>query len=85
MRGLTASIRPARKSPVNDRIRLVSRLMAQGRFFLTRDCIPLREALRTALWRSDGIVDERLDNGTTDIDSLDAMEYAVEGDATRLL
>jgi len=85
MRGLTASIRPARKSPVNDRIRLVSRLMAQERFFLTRDCIPLREALRTALWRSDGIVDERLDNGTTDIDSLDAMEYAVEGDATRLL
>ena len=84
-RGLAALIRPARKSPVNDRIRLVSRLMAQGRFFLTRDCPPLHEALRTALWHPDGITDERLDNGTTDIDSLDAMEYAVEGDAARLL
>ena len=84
-RGLTALIRPARKSPVNDRIRLISRLMAQGRFFLTRDCAPLKEALRTALWKPDGASDERLDNGTTDIDSLDALEYAVEGDAKRLL
>ncbi len=84
-RGLTASVRPARKSPVNDRIRLLSRLMAQGRFFLTRDCVPLKEALRTALWKPDGAHDERLDNGTTDIDSLDALEYAVEGDAKRLL
>ncbi len=84
-RGLTPAIRPARKSPVNDRIRLVSRLMAQERFFLTRDCAPLKEALRTALWRPDGCSDERLDNGTTDIDSLDAMEYAVEGDAMKLL
>jgi hypothetical protein len=31
------------------------------------------------------VFDERLDNGTTDIDSLDAMEYAVEGDAMKLL
>ncbi len=84
-KGLTPLIRPARKSPVHDRIRLLSRLMAQERFFLTRDCVPLIEALRTARWKSSGLSDERLDNGTTDIDSLDALEYTIENDAMKLL
>ena len=84
-RGLTPVIRPARKSPVNDRIRLVSRLMAQSRFFITDGCRTLREALRSAVWKPDAVPDERLDNGSTDVDSLDAMEYAIENDALRLI
>ena len=53
--------------------------MATGRFRIRAECARTREALATALW--DGrhtTVDVRLDNGTTNIDSLDAMEYAFE-------
>ena len=83
-RRLTVQIKPALKSPVNDRIRLVSRLMAQGRFLVTEECGTLTEALCTALWRSDSLHDERKDDGSTDIDSLDALEYSVERDMQRL-
>ena len=84
-RGFLPPIRTALKSAVNHRIRLVCRLMAQNRFFLTPDCRTLTDALRTALWQSDSSFDCRLDNGTTDIDSLDALEYAIERDANRLV
>jgi len=83
--GLLPPIRTALKSAVNDRIRLVNRLMAQQRFFLTPDCQTLSEALRTALWQPDSFFDCRLDNGTSDIDSLDALEYAIERDARKLI
>lgn len=83
--GLPVSVRPALKSPVNDRIRLLVRLMSQGRFFVTNDCESLSDALRTAIWNPRVSYDERLDNGTTDIDSLDAFEYCIERDAIRLI
>lgn len=83
-RGLTVQIRNALKSPVNDRIRLVCRLMAQGRFLVTERCDSLTEALCTAHWRSDSLRDERKDDGSSDIDSLDALEYAIERDMQRL-
>lgn len=84
-RGLTVSVRPARKSPVNDRIRLLSRLMAQGRFFVHEKAVSVKAALCTAVWRPDAVGDERLDNGSSDIDSLDALEYSVEKDGLRLI
>ncbi len=83
--GLPVSVRNALKAPINDRIRLLIRLMSQARFFLTEDCTTLSEALRTALWNPKVVQDERLDNGTTDIDSLDAFEYCIERDSHRLL
>lgn len=45
----------------------------------------LRDALASALWsqKRPG-VDERLDDGTTDIDTLDAFEYTIERDYRRL-
>lgn len=83
-RGLAVAIRPARKMPVNDRIRLLSRLMAQGRFFVGEEAASVKAALCTAVWRPDAVGDERLDNGSSDIDSLDALEYSIERDALRL-
>ena len=83
--GLGCAIRLAKKSPVNDRIRLTCRLMAQRRFFICRDAESVKNALLTALYRQDGIGDERLDNGSTDIDSLDALEYSIERDAMKLI
>ncbi len=46
----------------------------------------LAEALSTALWSSTTPgQDTRLDDGTTDIDSLDAFEYTIERERNRLL
>lgn len=45
----------------------------------------LRDALAAALWsQKHPGVDERLDDGTTDIDTLDAFEYTIERDYRRL-
>ena len=85
LRGITPSIRLAKKSPVNDRIRLVCRLMSQRRFFLTSDAETVSEALKCAVYESGGNSDTRLDNGTTDIDSLDALEYSIERDTMKLI
>jgi hypothetical protein len=46
----------------------------------------LRDALAEALWTDGGSgEDERLDDGTTDIDTLDAFEYSIERDYKRYL
>lgn len=69
----------ARKNPINERINLVSKLMATGRFKVHRKAESVIVALSQAVWNSkEGHEDERLDNGTSDIDTLDAMEYSIE-------
>ena len=70
-------IHNARKLPINDRIRLVNKLIAQGRFGVCRGAQSVKSALCEALWNPKKD-DERLDDGTTDIDTLDAMEYSIE-------
>lgn len=78
---LAERIYNSKKSPINDRIRLTSILMGGGRFFYTPEAGTLAEALSAALWSSKGSEkDLRLDDGTTDIDSLDAFEYTIERD-----
>ena len=68
----------SRKKPISDRIAFIVSLMSSGRFFIHEDCVLLRDGLCAAVWdeKSDG--DKRLDNFSTDIDILDAMEYSVE-------
>lgn len=69
----------ARKCEVNDRIRCAARLMGADRFKVMRHCSHTIEAYSTALWDSKyETEDVRLDNGTTNIDTLDATEYAYE-------
>ena len=69
----------AAKKSVNDRIRCATRMMAADRFKILNHCTHTIEAYRTALWDSKALnKDVRLDNGTTNIDSLDATEYAYE-------
>ena len=57
------------KGLINDRIFLSSTLMAQRRFFILRK--------NTIITKAFSKPDERLDDGTTDIDSLDAFEYSI--------
>ena len=75
------------KLPIIDRIRAAQRLMGQGRFHvMDTGCESLCEALSTALWNPKVQTrDERLDDGTTDIDTLDAFEYSFERDISKLI
>lgn len=80
------SVRPARKEKINDRIRCTVRLMGAGRFFITDDCKTLENAFCDAIWNKEvKEKDERLDDGSTDIDSLDAFEYTIERDMKYLI
>lgn len=83
--GMPIRIRKARKGPIRDRIRLTLSLMSRGRFFLTGQTETLACALQNAVWDAREMKDTRLDDGTSDIDSLDAMEYAMEHFSASLL
>lgn len=71
---------PAIKKKINDRINYAVRLMGAGRFFITPDCQTLKKALQDAVYNSKVLHEERLDDGSTDIDTLDAFEYTIERD-----
>lgn len=77
-KGLRTQVKNALKMPINDRIKLTLLLMAQGRFYVSRACPHLSDALASAVYDDKKPVDTRLDDGTSDIDSLDAFEYSIE-------
>lgn len=78
---LPLNIGNALKKPINDRIRALCILMGAGRFKINRACKHTIDALKSAIWDSKKVTEDvRLDDGTTNIDSLDAMEYAYERD-----
>ena len=78
---LPINIGNALKKPINDRIRALCILMGAGRFHIQRGCKWTIDALKSAIWDSKNpTADVRLDNGSTNIDSLDALEYAFERD-----
>lgn len=82
---LADRVQNSAKIQIIDRIRLTSILMGGGRFWYMPEAATLRNALAAALWsQKHPGVDERLDDGTTDIDTLDAFEYTIERDYRRL-
>lgn len=67
------------KNPIIDRIRATDALFAQGRLKMCiEDTEALDEGLKGAVWDDKKKDDTRLDNGTSDIDVLDAFEYSFE-------
>ena len=73
----------ALKAPINDRINAVLILMAQGRFFYVGGLV---NALCTAVWDPKELTKNvRLDDGTSDIDSLDSFEYTLERRISQLI
>ncbi|RJV96804.1 PBSX family phage terminase large subunit [Subdoligranulum sp. AF14-43] len=77
--GVGITIHNARKGEINDRIRFFCRLQATGRYKIMYECKHTLEAFQTAVWDAKHITEDvRLDDGTYNIDSLDAQEYAVE-------
>ena len=71
-------VMPAAKKRIKDRIDFTVRLLGAGLFSMTPDCGTLRDAMQDAVWNEKSAEDERLDDGSTDIDSLDAYEYTIE-------
>lgn len=84
--GLRVEIRNARKGPINDRIAFFNSLMAQGRFRVLHHCRATIKALQEAVYDSKRPTEDiRLDDGTTNIDSLDSMEYSCESVQEQIL
>ena len=83
---LPLNIGNALKKPINDRIRALCILMGADRFKVFKGCKWTIDALKSAIWDAKQMTaDVRLDNGTTNIDSLDALEYAYERDIPVLI
>lgn len=76
--GLNTTVLNSIKMLINDRIKLTTMLMAQGRLKINRKCEHMIDAFQTAIYDPDKFEDVRLDDGTSDIDSLDAFEYCLE-------
>lgn len=77
----------AMKALINDRIFTLVSLSVAGRFFyVEKECESLMGAISTAIWDPKILTQNvRLDDGTSDIDSMDAFEYCFERDIKRLL
>ena len=83
---LAVNIGNAQKREINDRIRALCMLMGAGRYFISKDCAATIDALKTAVWDSKHTTkDVRLDDGTTNIDSLDSLEYSFEREIPNLI
>ena len=74
--GIPLQVQDCIKGRIVDRIELDCQLFGQMRRFILRKCKYLIEAYSQALW-DDKHPDERLDDGTTPIDDLDASEYSI--------
>lgn len=72
------NVHNARKGAIIDRIRFTTSIMAMGRFFVVKNCKHLIEAFSSAVWDGKKLDDTRLDDGSINIDSLDAFEYSIE-------
>ena len=84
--GIPVNIGNALKKPINDRIRALCMLMGAGRFFIMDGCKWTSDALKSAIWDSKKLTEDvRLDNGTTNVDSLDCLEYAFEREIPTLI
>ena len=75
-KGIPLKVDDCIKGRIVDRIELDCHLFGQMRRFILRKCKYLIEAYSQALW-DDKKEDERLDDGTTPIDDLDASEYSI--------
>ena len=74
------------KKPIKSRINAEIRLFASNRFKIMRHCVHAIGAFSAAVWdeKQTG-ADIRLDNGSYELDILDATEYGFEGEIEYLI
>lgn len=75
----------AMKSKITDRIFATTALTAMNRLLITEDCESFEQAASMAVWDPKSLELERLDDGTSDIDTLDSFEYSFERDISKFL
>lgn len=76
-KGYNAIVRGCIKEPINDRIDLERTLIAYNMlWYIDGECDTFVEAMSSALWDDKAKEDTRLDDFTSDIDTLDAFEYS---------
>lgn len=74
------------KRPINDRINTEIRLFASKRFKIMEHCTHAIGAFSAAVWDEKQVgKDVRLDNGSYELDVLDAAEYAFEAHIPELI
>lgn len=85
--GIHLRVEDALKTYINDRIFALTAMYAQERFYYVEtDCRSLMGAIGTAIWDPQQPTQNiRLDNGTSDIDSMDAFEYTFERTIERMI
>lgn len=76
--GLGVDVRLSLKKPILERIRFTNALMSKNRFKISSTCTNVITALQNAVWDSKSLADKRLDDGSVNVDSLDALEYSFE-------
>lgn len=75
-KGIAVKIENCFKSTINDRIQLTCQLLSQKRLKIRSECKGLINAFENSIWDNKKI-DVRLDDGTVEIDYLDAFEYSI--------
>lgn len=75
--GWSTLVRGCTKEPINDRIDIGRTMISYGiLYYIEEECKTFVEALSSALWDDKAKEDTRLDDFTTDIDTIDAWEYS---------
>lgn len=75
--GWSTIVRGCTKEPINDRIDCGRTMISYGiLYYIEEECKIFVDALSSALWDDDAKEDTRLDDFTTDIDTIDAWEYS---------
>lgn len=78
---ISVSVVNARKMEIKQRIELLTRMFGLNKLYFMMGAKTAIAAYQTAVWNSKaGHEEERLDDGSTDIDTCDATEYSVEPD-----
>ena len=77
--GWDTIVRGCVKEKINDRIDCERTMIAYDiLYYIEEECGTLVEAISSALWDDNSKEDERLDDFTSDIDTMDAFEYSFE-------
>lgn len=74
---LPVEIHNAKKGDIGQRIKFYASIMSGGRYRISAKCPNTIRAFSEAVWEA-GCTDRRLDDGSVNVDSLDAQEYSTE-------
>lgn len=80
----TTAVLDCYKGKINERISTTNSLIAQNRLYVYEEAETVINSLQSAVWDSKK-TDCRLDDGTYDVDTLDAFEYSFSKYIKRLL